>query len=260
MKKEKREYSGPFYNDYVEESYVSAKCFAEFLLGFLKVDSLIDVGCGVGTWTGAFRDCGVPSVLGIDGVYVDRNQLKIDSKNFVEHDLQQSLPIVEPVDLAVCVEVAEHLTPDRATSFIADLCRISPCVLFSAAAPYQGGLYHLNEQWPEYWTRIFYEQGYKCLDLFRTKFWFNQNVAYYYKQNAFLYCKDEVVEKLPVSVQKQALPGNEYPLPIIHPDKWFEKNNDVPQYTLKSWFLHGLGHVAKLPQVVKQSLGCRWRG
>jgi hypothetical protein len=44
------------------------------------------------------------------------------------------------------LEVAEHLKPDRAGSFVADLCSASDVVLFSSALPGQDGDGHQNEQ------------------------------------------------------------------------------------------------------------------
>src|SRR5579862_3100091 len=55
-------------------------------------------------------------------------------------------------DLAMSFEVAEHLPPDAAKGFVDSLTRLAPLVLFSAAIPFQGGVGHINEQWPEYWA------------------------------------------------------------------------------------------------------------
>jgi hypothetical protein len=32
-------------------------------------------------------------------------------------------------------------------------------VLFSAAIPFQGGVGHINEQWPDYWVKYFSKTG-----------------------------------------------------------------------------------------------------
>lgn len=65
-------------------------------------------------------------------------------------DLTQPLSLGRKFDLCVSMEVAEHLPPSRADSFVADLVGLAPVVLFSAAVPEQGGTNHLNEQWPDY--------------------------------------------------------------------------------------------------------------
>jgi ribosomal protein L11 methylase PrmA len=43
----------------------------------IQPKSVVDVGCGLGTWLTAFNKEGVEDILGIDGEYVDRRMLKI---------------------------------------------------------------------------------------------------------------------------------------------------------------------------------------
>ena len=104
-------------------------------------------------------------------------------------DLEDELRIGEEFDLALCMEVAEHLTPGRARSFVADLCILAPYVFFSAAIPGQGGTNHLNEQWQSYWAALFNERGYYPIDIVRPAVWHNDSVAYWYSHNALLYPK-----------------------------------------------------------------------
>ena len=48
-------------------------------------------------------------------------------------------------DLAISLEVAEHLPSSSAAAFITTLVKAAPCICFSAALPHQGGVRHLNE-------------------------------------------------------------------------------------------------------------------
>jgi hypothetical protein len=77
----------------------------------------------------------------MDGGYVTTSPL---GERFLPHDIATPLPehLVGRFDLAVCLEVAEHLPPERAESFIRELCDLAPVVLFSAAIPGQGGTGH----------------------------------------------------------------------------------------------------------------------
>ena len=92
-------------------------------------------------------------------------------------------------DLAVSVEVAEHLPYERAPTFVRDLAQASDIIVFSAAAPFQGGERHMNEQWPEYWAILFRRQGYVCFDLFREQCWASDDVESWYAQNVLLFVK-----------------------------------------------------------------------
>lgn len=105
----------------------------------LSPGKVVDVGCATGYWLAAFSSRGVGSVLGIDGDYVDWGSLRIDPASFVAHDLTHlPLPVEDRFDLALCMEVAEHLPPESATPLVAELVRLAPLVLFSAAIPDQG--------------------------------------------------------------------------------------------------------------------------
>lgn len=70
-------------------------------------------------------------------------------------------------DLAVSLQVAEHLPPSSAKGFIDSLAKLAPVVLFSAAIPLQAGAEHLNEQWPEYWAALFKTHDYLPIDCIR---------------------------------------------------------------------------------------------
>jgi hypothetical protein len=109
---------------------------------------------------------------------------------FVAHDLEQPLPDLGRHSLAVCLEVAEHLSPGRAQSFIADLCRLSDVVLFSAAIPGQGGTGHVNEQPPQYWAGLFEQQGYAVSGYLRWLIWDDDRVENWYRQNLLIAAKN----------------------------------------------------------------------
>ncbi len=156
--------------------------------------SIVDVGCGVGTWLAASVELGVSDIVGLDGDYVDKSQLQIPAESFRPVDLTESPEQGRRFDLAMTLEVAEHLPPEAADGFVEFLVSLSDCVLFSAAVPGQGGVDHLNEQWPSYWAQRFLNHGYVALDPIRPMVWQNPNVERFYSQNAFLYIKKSVVE------------------------------------------------------------------
>ena len=91
--------------------------------------------------------------------------------NFIERDLSQRITIDSKYDLACCLEVAEHLPPERAGSFVEDLTKLAPVVLFSAAIPGQGGDNHVNEMWQHHWARLFAKNGFRAVDYVRPMIW-----------------------------------------------------------------------------------------
>ena len=92
-------------------------------------------------------------------------------------------------DLAMSLEVAEHLYPSAAKAFIGFLADLSDAVLFGAAYPGQGGGNRINEQKPSYWANLFGELGYLPFDLFRPVVWGSPEVEFWYQQNTFLYVR-----------------------------------------------------------------------
>jgi hypothetical protein len=91
---------------------------------------------------------------------VNKNRLKIPKECFAEVELDKGISVDRKYDLAISVEVAEHLPPNAADIFIESIVKASDIVLFSAAIPFQGGTNHINEQWPEYWNKLFNKNGY----------------------------------------------------------------------------------------------------
>lgn len=183
-------YTDDFYLGQRDISYRSADLVVPLTLSIAPATRVIDVGCGVGTWTSKFIECGVPEVLGIDGAYVNQALLKIPADKFLPCDLNRTIDLGRTFDLAVCVEVAEHLPASRAESFVRDLTALAPRVLFSAAIPGQGGTNHINEQFLSYWVAQFAKRDYVMLDVIRPRIWNEERVDWVYRQNAVLFVRE----------------------------------------------------------------------
>lgn len=71
-------YTNNFYKLLQAGSQRSAREIIPLVLQLVQPQSVIDVGCGTGTWLSVFKEFGMPECLGIDGDYVDnclRNQI-----------------------------------------------------------------------------------------------------------------------------------------------------------------------------------------
>jgi hypothetical protein len=201
-------YTTAFFKDQITGSRKSADMIAGICQELLHPESVIDIGCGVGTWLAAFRALGISDIAGYDGAWVDRQLLQIPDEVFHPVDLNQRLRTDRRYDLAVSLETAEHLRPERGDTFVADLVALAPAVLFSAAIPHQGGTGHLNEQWQDYWAALFADHGYEAKDCIRPRVWDSSPGALWYAQNTLLYVDESV------SVD---CPGG-WPLRLVHPD------------------------------------------
>lgn len=181
-------YSKVFYAWQRVGSHNSARRILPIVFEAVHPKTVVDVGCGVGTWLDVARSLGA-STVGYEGEWVKALPPTYPGLEIHAADLEQRLETGKTYDLAVSMEVAEHLTPGRAASFVADLVALAPHVLFSAAVPGQGGNNHINEQWQSYWADLFAAHGYGPRDIVRPKVARNTGVAYWYRQNTVLYSK-----------------------------------------------------------------------
>ena len=70
-------YDSTFFSFHEQGSRNSARVTIPLLFEFARPASVVDVGCGNGTWLAEFQAAGVADVLGVDGDYVLRDQLLI---------------------------------------------------------------------------------------------------------------------------------------------------------------------------------------
>jgi SAM-dependent methyltransferase len=187
-------YPAELYEQTRNEVQSSAAAVVPLLYALFKPKTVLDVGCGEGWWAKEFQNQGA-LVAGIDGEHVEPV-----IENFHVRDLEEHLSAVagwlaaddakaaDPkADLVLCLEVAEHLSPGRAESFVHELTASGKTVVFSAAIPGQGGAGHVNEQWPDYWVKLFRENGYSGTGGLRGQIWNDDAVAPWYRQNLFVF-------------------------------------------------------------------------
>lgn len=180
-------YTQEWYEGFKNASSKSAEVLLRHFFSFYRPTSMIDIGAGLGLFLTAAKDSGVKELLGVEGDWV--RGLHNPSIEYIYHDLEQPFSIAKTYDTAICLEVAEHLSPERGETFIDDICKVSSVIIFGAAMPFQGGNQHLNEQDPSYWIEIFAKHDYECIDLFRAKLWEEPLAMPWHAQNTFLYVK-----------------------------------------------------------------------
>lgn len=125
----------------------------------LNPKSLIDVGCGVGDLLKEFDKRQI-MCYGIEGSDNVVPYLMVDKEKVFIRDLRVPLNLGLQCDLAICLEVVEHIEEEYADQLITNLIGLSRKVLISAAPPGQGGHGHVNCQPSDYWIYKFANQGY----------------------------------------------------------------------------------------------------
>lgn len=168
----------------------SPRAIIPLLFGGWRPRSLLDVGCGPGMWLKAAREYGIDDVLGLDGIADANARGLIPAELFRLVDLGAGWNLGRTFDVALCLEVAEHLDPEAGPSLVEALTRHSPRIVFSAACPGQPGQHHVNCRWPSYWQELFNARGFACSDDIRWRIWNDSGIEPWYRQNMFVASRD----------------------------------------------------------------------
>jgi len=203
-----------------DETFHRAKDAEEiipFIIKLFHPKSVIDIGCGLGTFLQAFKKLGIDDIVGIEGAWLDRSKTVIPAENIIIADLENEIHLNRKFDLAICLEVGEHLSLNAAEALIRSLTAHSDIILFSAAIPHQGGQNHINEQWIDFWQSKFKKCNFELFDLLRSTFWNNKNIFWWYRQNMLV----AINNSYSVNFPKKEI------LNLIHPELYLSKIEEI---------------------------------
>jgi 2-polyprenyl-3-methyl-5-hydroxy-6-metoxy-1,4-benzoquinol methylase len=155
-------YDSDYYENTIESAAVrSAGKMADSIVAEFKPAQVIDVGCGTGALIGALRDRGC-EVYGLEYAEAGLQRCRARGLEVAKFDLERNVfDSNRTFDVAVSMEVAEHLPETAAESYVKLLARLSRIIVFTAAPPGQGGTDHVNEQPASYWITKFETHGFK---------------------------------------------------------------------------------------------------
>ena len=211
-------YDKKFFGDIDHGSRASAVTILSALKRYLEPRSVVDIGCGAGSWVRSAQQVfamEAACVTGVDGEYAKAFHHDLGG-HFVYADLAKSINLPQQFDLAICLEVVEHLPNARAATFVDDLCRLSNVVLFSAAVPRQCGTGHIKEQWPEFWMNEFCRNDYLMFDLIRPEIWNDGSVGPWYAQNCFVFVRRTEIA-LVDRLKHSQLGAGDWRMRLVHP-------------------------------------------
>ena len=194
-------YNALFYRYQREGSLRSARCVLPIVNASLAPRSVVDIGCGAGAWLSVHGSLGVRDIAGIDGAYVDRSLLMIDPADFRPQDISVPFIAAKTYDLVQCLEVAEHVPPRCSEVLIDNLVAHGRHILFSAAAPGQGGEDHINERPCEFWRDLFAARSYRLFDFIRPRIVGLADCEPWYRFNILFFAHESVIEGLPEQVR-----------------------------------------------------------
>ncbi len=218
----------------------SAEALLPIVIELFSPESIVDIGCGTGMWLRGALDLGVEDVFGVDDAGGD--ELVIPPDRFLRHDLREPIRLDRQFDLAICMEVVEHLPPARGPELVRELCALADVVLFSGAIPGQtppGTPKHPNERWQSYWAAEFVAAGHQPVDALRARIWNDGRIAFWYRQNLFV----------AVAAATPAPHGDNEIRDLVHPDLWKRVHTDLwaEEISLRA-------HLHSLPGAFRRAL------
>ena len=184
-------YNKKFYEDLASGAERSAQIYLRHLFQYWVPRSVIDIGCGTGTWLSVCAEHAVSRLVGVDGTWNSQEKMVNPRIEFHAVDLNAVFSTNESFDLAMSLEVAEHIRPECSENIVDSLTGAAGAILFGAAFAGQPGDGHINTRPHSFWFEHFVKRGYVMFDLFRPVFWNNELVEPWYRQNTFLYVKRE---------------------------------------------------------------------
>lgn len=153
-----------------------------FLIKNLKIQNMLDVGCGRGFTMQHFKNMNV-NVTGIEGcpVAVEHSLLK---ENVIHWDFTAGSPVIQNgFDLVYCVEVVEHIEEQYKENFLKCFDK-GKYIVLTHAGPGQGGHHHVNCQPAHYWIEEIEKRGF-IYDSMYTK-----QLKQFAKADRLIFCPD----------------------------------------------------------------------
>lgn len=146
---------------YLRRKLLTARVIADFvLICFTGIKSIIDLGCGYGQYLAAFKERGLTDLKGVE-IKFDHPPLPEVEPCIQMADLSKPYDAGRLFDLAICLEVIEHIDPKHTDTVVHNIIRHSAHVLFSGAnLQMTEDPGHVNLKQPSEWIRVFNKHDY----------------------------------------------------------------------------------------------------
>ena len=159
---DKELYNSKFFQDHLKYRPIY-NFIGDIIAAKFKPKSVIDWGCGCGFLLERLYGHGIENILGIEGssdvIPIWQSELATGiADHLVIADVTKPIEDVGVYELAICMEVAEHIMESKVGMLVSQICKSSSgLVWWTAAQPGQGGTGHITLKPTQYWTDLFKE-------------------------------------------------------------------------------------------------------
>jgi glycosyltransferase involved in cell wall biosynthesis len=188
LHKQYPEYPERFNHDVMDaEERPMADRLATWIKKEINPKTVLDIGCGPGTYVRSLRN------LGIDATGIDIDERVIGQEHLVFKSLFDIKE--EKADVTICLEVAEHIDTLFEKQVVEKVAStVGHTLIWTAAAIGQGGIGHINCKDKEEWSKLIestglvrnHEKEKKLIQYIRQGYhmgWFPQNLLYFERIN-----------------------------------------------------------------------------
>lgn len=150
------QYSNRYYRRHFVQYRAWENAIGENIVKTLSPSSIIDLGCGVGSYLEGVLKAGCNDMLGIEISFEKAKAYFVDEiKSYIQYgDITTNLNLNRTFDCVMSFEVAEHIEPESTYAFINNLTQLSDkYIIFTAAPPGQKGTGHINTRNMDFWIK-----------------------------------------------------------------------------------------------------------
>jgi len=192
----RKKYSYKYYNRHLVKYKEWENDVGKYIFNTFSPDSILDLGCGVGSYIEGALLAGCKKVLGIELNFDNAKEYFTDliCPYIISGDVTINLKLQCKFDCVISFEVGEHIEPDGTQGFINNLTSYTnKYIIFTAASPGQRGTGHINLLDKNIWIESVVKKGFvyrgdlvdKCkID------WKEFNVESYIIKNLMIFRKD----------------------------------------------------------------------
>jgi len=160
-----RKYDSKYYRWHLEKCRLWETYVAHDIIKRYEITSMIDFGCGIGSFLEGALDCGLTHIAGIE------INLEV-AKDYMPYRIVPYIfakDVTDPInmgkfDCSWSFETAEHIKPEGTIQFIKNIASAKRFIILTAAPPGQPGRYHINCRPQKFWINNIINEGFIYLE------------------------------------------------------------------------------------------------
>lgn len=167
-------YSDAYYLRHFSQYRMWENLIGEHIVQTINPTSILDLGCGVGSYLEGALRAGCKNILGIEIAFDTARKYFTEDINphIRKGDITTNLNLNRSFDCVMSFEVGEHIDPEDTVGFLDNLTRLSSnYIILTAAPPGQRGTGHINLRERQVWINDIVSRGFSYRPELVNSFW-----------------------------------------------------------------------------------------